>query len=55
MNKSSTCQLYTDWNLINTGYLLEKKFSKNDQTPANILIFRADYFHLKCFAKYLNF
>ncbi|RNA32594.1 hypothetical protein BpHYR1_038721 [Brachionus plicatilis] len=55
MNKSSTCKSFTKWNLLTTGYLLEKKFSSSPETAANILIIRPDFFHLKCFANYSNF
>ncbi|CAF0715861.1 unnamed protein product [Brachionus calyciflorus] len=55
MKKNSTCRLYSEWDLIKTGNLIYKKFSFNPKTCANVFIFRADYFHLKCFANYSNF
>ena len=53
MKKSSTSRHFTEWNLINTGNLLFKKFNSNlkPNETVNIIIIRADYFHLKCFAK----
>lgn len=52
MHKSSTCKTYSKWNLIDTGKLLVKKLSKNCDHVANVIIIRADHFHLKTFAKY---
>jgi hypothetical protein len=53
MKKSSTSRNFTQWNLLNTGELLCKKFNSIAQSNANanVLVVRADYFHLKCFAK----
>ena len=47
MKKSSTSRNFTQWNLVDTGTLLYRKFN----SKANVIIIRADYFHLKCFAK----
>jgi hypothetical protein len=57
MKKSSTGRNFTQWNLLNTGELLCKKFNSIAQSNANanVLVVRADYFHLKCFAKYFIF
>ena len=52
MKKSINSRDFTQWNLLNTGSLLNDKFSSSLDTAANIIIIRADYFHLKCFAKY---
>lgn len=52
MKKSSNSRNFTEWNLINTGRALLKKFSDNAETAANVFVFRADYFHLRSFAKY---
>ena len=51
MLKSSTGKKYSKWNLIDTGKLLLKKFAKSYDHVANIILIRADHFHLKTFAK----
>ena len=51
MKKSITSRNFSLWNLVNTGNLLYKKFASKPETLANVFIFRADYFHLKTFAK----
>jgi hypothetical protein len=53
MKKSFTSRKFTQWDLIKTGNLLLNKFNSSIQSNANANVFvvRADYFHLKCFAK----
>ena len=53
MKKSITSRNFTQWNLLNTGNLLFNKFNSISESNANanVFIVRADYFHLKCFAK----
>ncbi len=51
MKKSLTSRKFTHWNLIDTGQLLLKKFASRPHTAANVLVVRADYFHLRTFAK----
>ena len=53
MKKSSTSRNFTEWNLLSTGKMLCKKFNSSleSNVNANVFVIRADYFHLKCFAK----
>jgi hypothetical protein len=51
MNKSWNSREFINWNLIKTGEMLRSKFASNPETMSNVFIVRADYFHLKSFAK----
>ena len=53
MQKNPTSRRYSKWNLIDTGRLLATRIntSSSFSARANLLVVRADSFHLKCFAK----
>lgn len=51
MSKSFNSREFIDWNLLATGRILCQRFV---DSLAHLFIVRADYFHLKSFAKYLK-
>ena len=53
MQKNPTSRRYSKWNLIDTGRLLAERINRSPSlsAQANLLVIRADAFHLKCFAK----
>lgn len=58
MQKNPTSRRYSKWNLIDTGRLLAGRINGSSSSlsaRANLLVVRADAFHLKCFANYSNF
>ena len=57
MQKNPTSRHYAEWNLVVTGKLLAARVnaalngSGASKSRANLMVVRADSFHLKCFAK----
>jgi hypothetical protein len=52
MIKSFSNKEHIKWNLVDTGKLLFNRFaSSSKNVVVNLFVIRADYFHLKSFAK----
>ena len=51
MVKSFNSRDFVEWNLVKTGNLFYNRFNSIEQTQSNVIVIRADFFHLKTFAK----